>query len=187
MRNLVRVGLMCTVGLLLAVPRDASAQTVFRGFIGPAQATCDDGFGTTAGRQLVTGVSIGKYNGPHIEFSGGGIAALCSFKPERWLVFGGFHVFPVVLQRGRIRAGIALLMDWDIPEMQRSFAGEGSGDSYLFFRPALEIQPWGWSFGETFVRDGKRYPAGFVSIDSQVGRYRYSGNYISVGIGIHLN
>jgi hypothetical protein len=182
--GVVRVAVM-TLAVVVLSAGTARAQAIFRGFVGPAQAWCGDAAG--APRNLVAGLSVGRYSGPHLDFSVGGITSLCDFVPERWLVFGGMHLYPVVLMNQRISVGVALNVDWDIPEMQQAMAGQGSGDAYLFVRPELAIRTMMVLFGDRFVRDGKTYPTGAMSLDTHIGRYRYSGNFITFGLSIHLN
>src|SRR5262245_51215321 len=117
------------VVILLAGARAASAQAVFRGFIGPTQATCED-VDYTSSKMMVAGGSIGKHGGQYIDFAVGGVMNLCNFKPDRPLVNVALNVYPAVLLSGRLSFGVGLNVDWDIPEMQRGFQGEGTGDAF---------------------------------------------------------
>jgi hypothetical protein len=171
---------------LLASAKAARAQVMFRGFIGPTQATCED-FDGTARKMMVGGGSIGKHGGQYIDFGVGAITNLCAFKPDRVLVNAGMHLFPAVLLNGSLSIGVGLNVDWDIPEMQRSFKGEGTDDAYLFFRPELAVRAL-WSVGERRTNDnGNAYREAAVGFEAHVGRYRYSGNYFTIGVIFALN
>ena len=171
---------------LLAGARAASAQAVFRGFIGPTQATCED-VDFTSSKKLVAGGSIGKHGGQYIDFGVGAITNLCAFKPDRLLVNAGMHLYPAVLMNQLLSFGVGLNVDWDIPEMQRGFQGEGSGDAFLFFRPELAVRMI-WGVGDTRVNsDGTRHSAAAVGFETHIGRYRYSGNYITAGLYFVIN
>lgn len=166
----------------------AHAQAIFRGFIGPTQATCEDfDYQPSSQKMLVAGGTIGWHGGAHVDANIGAITNLCQFKPDRVLVSGGMHLYPAVLLHQKLSIGVAINADWDIPEMQRSFRGEDSGDAFLFLRPELAVRVI-WPVGEIRVNDdGERYSAGAFGFDVHVGRYRYSGNYVTVGMTFAIN
>ena len=184
---MTRIKTGCAVLAFIVIgAQDANAQAVFRAFIGPTQVTCED-FDGTGNKAMVGGMSIGKHGGSHVDFGVGVITNLCAFKPDRLLVDIGMNLFPVVFQGGRWRFGIGVHGDWDIPEMERSFEGEGSGEAYLFLRPEFVFSRR-WATGQTRTDDqGNRYTSAATGFDVRVGRYRYSGNYLSLGLVIVIN